>query len=293
MPWDNRLTHAHKREIKGEKQMKKKIIAIIAILLVISSGSAYYFLSYVPHQEAVTSYDKAVKKVKATNKTLQVAIDEAEKLVKSNQQPLDAKSLDNLKATIKAANNDLRKIPKMSDKTEAIKEQAEELDQPLDYSASIQSLTDSSTAYTNSVKQLIQITNPNQSFVEERLKEVDTVTGVQSVTEANDPNGNLNKQGGYTASIYFTDSQVTEAVEGADIVAKGTDAGGNIEVYKTAEEAQVRNTYLSTFDAQGLLNPGSHYVYGSLVIRTSSHLTASQQTALTEAIYHKLIEVRD
>lgn len=293
MPWDNRLTHAHKREIKGEKQMKKKIIAIIAILLVISSGSAYYFLSYVPHQEAVTSYDKAVKKVKATNKTLQVAIDEAEKLVKSNQHSLDAKSLDNLKATIKAANNDLRKIPKMSDKTEAIKEQAEELDQPLDYSASIQSLTDSSTAYTNSVKQLIQITNPNQSFVEERLKEVDTVTGVQSVTEANDPNGNLNKQGGYTASIYFTDSQVTEAVEGADIVAKGTDAGGNIEVYKTAEEAQVRNTYLSTFDAQGLLNPGSHYVYGSLVIRTSSHLTASQQTALTEAIYHKLIEVRD
>ena len=96
MPWDNRLTHAHKREIKGEKQMKKKIIAIIAILLVISSGSAYYFLSYVPHQEAVTSYNKAVKKVKATNKTLQVAIDEAEKLVKSNQQPLDAKSLDNL-----------------------------------------------------------------------------------------------------------------------------------------------------------------------------------------------------
>ena len=292
MPWDNRLTHAHKREIKGEKQMKKKIIAIIAILLVISSGSAYYFLSYVPHQEAVTSYNKAVKKVKATNKTLQVAIDEAEKLVKSNQQPLDAKSLDNLKATIKAANNDLRKIPKMSDKTEAIKEQAEELNQPLDYSASIQSLTDSSTAYTNSVKQLTQITNPNQSFVEERLKEVDTVTGVQSVTEANDPNGNLNKQGGYTASIYFTDSQVTEAVEGADIVAKGTDAGGNIEVYKTAEEAQVRNTYLSTFDGQGLLNPGSHYVYGTVVIRTSSHLTASQQTTLTEKIYNKLIELK-
>ena len=292
MPWDNRLTHAHKREIKGEKQMKKKIIAIIAILLVISSGSAYYFLSYVPHQDAVTSYDKAVKKVKKTNKTFQIAIDEAEKVVKSNQQPLDEKTLDTLKETVETAKNDLRKIPKIADKTEAIKEQAEELNQPLDYSASIQSLTDSSTAYTNSVKQLTQITNPNQSFVEERLKEVDTVTGVQSVTEANDPNGNLNKQGGYTASIYFTDSQVTEAVEGADIVAKGTDAGGNIEVYKTAEEAQVRNTYLSTFDGLGLLNPGSHYVYGTVVIRTSSHLTASQQTTLTEKIYNKLIELK-
>ena len=63
-------------------------------------------------------------------------------------------------------------------------------------------------------------------------------------------------------------------------------------MYKTAEEAQVRNTYLSTFDGLGLLNPGSHYVYGTVVIRTSSHLTASQQTTLTEKIYNKLIELK-
>ncbi len=112
------------------------------------------------------------------------------------------------------------------------------------------------------------------------------------MTESNDPNGNLNKQGGYTASIYFTDNQVTEAVEGADIVDKGTDAGGNIEVYKTSDEAKSRNAYLSAFDGQGILNPGSHYVYGTVVIRTSRHLTASQQTALTEKIYNKLIELK-
>ena len=282
------LTHAH----KGEKQMKKKIIAILATLLIIGSGAAYYFLSYAPHQEAVADFKKAVKTVQAKNETLESSIDEAEKLIDSKQQPLDTKTLDNLKATTKTAASDLRKIPKIADKTDAIKKQTKELNQPLDYSASIQSLTDSSTAYTNSVKQLTQITNPNQSFVEERLKEVDTITGIQSVTEANDPNGNLNKQGGYTASIYFTDSQVTEAVEGADIIAKGTDAGGNIEVYKTAEEAQARNTYLSAFDGLGLLNPGSHYVYGTAVIRTSRHLTASQQTTLTEKIYNKLIELK-
>ena len=63
-------------------------------------------------------------------------------------------------------------------------------------------------------------------------------------------------------------------------------------MYKTAEEAQARNTYLSAFDGLGLLNPGSHYVYGTAVIRTSRHLTASQQTTLTEKIYNKLIELK-
>ena len=268
--------------------MKKKIIVALVALLVIGGGSAYYFLSYAPHQEAVTNFNKAVKTVKAKNKTLKSEIAKAEKLVKSNQKPLDVKTLDNLKT----AKSDLRKIPKVADKTEAIKKQTKSLNQPIDYSKATQSLADSSLAYTNSVKQLAQITNPRQSFVEERLKEIDTVTGIQSVTESNDPNGNLNKQGGYTASIYFTDNQVTEAVEGADIVDKGTDAGGNIEVYKTSDEAKSRNTYLSAFDGQGILNPGSHYVYGTVVIRTSKHLTASQQTALTEKIYNKLIEIK-
>lgn len=273
--------------------MKKKIVTTLVILLIVSGGaSAYYFLSYAPHQEAVTNFNKAVQTIQSKNKTLKSDIAKAEKLIKSKQQPLDTKTLDDLKATVKTAKSDLRKIPKIADKTEAIQKQTKALKQPIDYSASIQTLADKSTAYTNSVKQLAQITNPSQSFVEERLKEIDTVTGVQSVTEDNDPNGNLNKQGGYTASVYFTDSQVTEAVTGVDIVDKGTDAGGDIEVYKTTEEAQARNTYLSAFDGQGILSPGSHYVYGTLVIRTSSHLTASQQTALTEKIYSKLIELK-
>ncbi|NQI34245.1 EbhA [Streptococcus suis] len=272
--------------------MKKKIIALLVILIAVGAGSSYYFLSYVPHQEAVTKFNQAVKTVETKNNELVDGIDKAEKLIKSGQQPLDEKTLDTLKETVETAKNDLRKIPKIADKTDSIKKQTKALNQPIDYSASIQALTNNATAYTNSVKQLAQITNPAQSFIEERLKEIDTITGVQSVTESNDPNGNLNKQGGYTASIYFTDSQVTEAVEGADIVAKGTDAGGNIEVYKTLDEAKARDTYLSSFDGQGLLNPGSHYVYGTVIIRTSRHLTASQQTTLTEKIYNKLIELK-
>ncbi|HEP6041415.1 TPA: EbhA [Streptococcus pyogenes] len=275
--------------------MKKKntIITALIILLVAVGGLGYYFLSYVPHQEAVINFNKAVKTVQTKNKALKSDIAKAEKLVKSNQQPLDTKTLDSLKATVATAKSGLRKIPRVADKTKAINKQTKMLNQPIDYSKATQSLADSSSAYTNSVRQLNQITSPSQAFIEERLKEIPTITGIQSVTEANDPNGNLNKQGGYIASVYFTDNQVTETVDGNDIIAKGSDGGGNVEVYKTAKEAESRNTYISAFDGQGMLNPGSHYVYGTLVIRTSRYLTASQQTALTNAIYNKLIEIKE
>ena len=161
----------------------------------------------------------------------------------------------------------------------------------MDYSETKKNLSDKQTHYQNSILQLKQITNPSSSFIEERLKEIESITGVQSVTEDNDPNKKLNKQGGYTASVYFVDKQVTESVEGSDIVHKGNDVGGNIEVYKTKEDAEKRNTYISAFDGTAL-NPGSHYVYGTILIRTSHHLTGAQQKELTEKIYNKLIELK-
>ena len=180
----------------------------------------------------------------------------------------------------------------MESKTEDIEKQVKELTEPVDYAASQKNLSEKMNQYQQSVTQLKQITNPTNAFVEERLREIETITGVQSVTETHDPNGQLNKQGGYTASIYFSDSQVTEAVDGTDIAEKGTDAGGDIEVYPTKEDAEKRNIYLSAFDGNGFLNPGSHYVYGTLVIRTSRHLTGTQQKELTEKIYQKLIELK-
>lgn len=55
-----------------------------------------------------------------------------------------------------------------------------------------------------------------------------------------------------------------------------------------------RNDYLSAFDGlPTVINPGSHYVYGTVVIRVAASLTASQQNALTQKIYEKLIEIKD
>lgn len=271
---------------------KKTKISISILTVVIALGAAYYFMMFKPHQEATMAFEKASSKVEAKNKILNKKVKEANTLIDKKEEPLDTKTLDSLKASINEAKKNTRRIPKIKEKTDDIKKQTKALNKPIDYSKEIKSIDDSSLSYTNSVKQLKQITNPTNTFIEERIKTIPTITGVQSVTEANDPNGNLNKQGGYTASVYFTDNQVTADVLGANPVEKGNDAGGNIEVYKTKEEAEKRNTYISAFDGNGLLNPGSHYVYGTLVIRTSRNLTASQQESLTKSIYEKLIELK-
>ncbi|CEL90811.1 EbhA [Streptococcus sanguinis] len=273
--------------------MKKKNIVVISIILVVLAlATGYYFFIFTPHQKAVSNFEKAVEMLKGNNKEIEEQVAAATKLTKDKAEPLDASSLEELKTAVSNAKEEIRKVPKMETSTSDIENQAKEIAVPIDYSVTQKNLSEKMANYEKSVIQLKQITNPSSSFVEERLREIDTVTEVQSATENHVPNGHLNKQGGYTASVYFSDNQVTESVEGVDIVDKGTDVGGNIEVYKTKEEAEKRNTYLSAFDGNGILNPGSHYVYGTIVIRTSRHLTANQQTGLTEKIYQKLIEIK-
>lgn len=274
------------------KNKKFTLIAVVITMLLIVSIGGYYTLVIVPHQKAVENFEKVANDVTDKNNDLNTLILESENLIKEKTEPLDPNTLENLKTTLDNTKNNIRQVPKMESKTEDIKKQTEALSQPLDYSKDKSSLSQANNYYKKSVTQLKQITNPTNSFIEERLKEIDTIVEIQSVTETHDPNDKLNKQGGYTASVYFSDKQVSTPVQGADLVDKGNDAGGNIEVYKTKAEAEARNTYISTFDSNGLLAPGSHYVYGTIVIRTSNHLTASQQHELTEKIYQKLIEVK-
>ena len=271
--------------------MKKKIITTAVVLALATGGAGYYFLSYAPHQTAISHFEKSVDTLNENNKAIEKQIADTEKIIKEKAEPLETKTLEDLKTAVKEAKTSIRKAPKMESDTQKIEDQAKEIAKPIDYSSVQKNITEKLTAYQKSVKQLAQITNPKDTFIEERLKEVDTIQEVQHATEENDPNGKLNKQGGYTASIFFSDNQVTEPIEGANIVDKGTEAGGCIEVYKTKEDAEKRNTYLSAFDG-GILDPGSHYVYGTIVVRTSHHLTASQQKTLTEKIYNKLIELK-
>lgn len=74
-------------------------------------------------------------------------------------------------------------------------------------------------------------------------------------------------------------------------IERATDGGGCIEVYETVEYAEARNTYLASYDGT-IFSGGSHTVCGTIVVRTSDELTATQQKELEEMIIAALIELR-
>ena len=80
-------------------------------------------------------------------------------------------------------------------------------------------------------------------------------------------------------------------VYGNDIIEKGTKEGGAIEVYANEEDAKKREDYLAGFDG-GILSSGSHKVVGTVLIRTSDDLTATQQKNLEEKIVKALSELK-
>ena len=187
-------------------------------------------------------------KIQKENRSLEETIKASKKLLSSKDKPLDENLTVELKNEVSTVEKKKQVIPKIKKKTSDINKQVKSLKKPINYTTEIKELKDKNQKYSTSVKQLKQITNPSNTFVESRLKEIVTITDVQSATENNDPNQDLNKQGSYTAAVYFADNEVTNPVAGADLVAKGMDAGGCVEVYKTAEDAKKRNDYLSAFD---------------------------------------------
>lgn len=123
-----------------------------------------------------------------------------------------------------------------------------------------------------------------QAFVVDAIKKIPNIISVASATEYNDPNGQLNKQGGYIADIFFSVDVINQnSIAGITLVEKGTDAGGSIEIYNNVEDAKKRNEYLASFDGT-ILSSGSHKVIGTCVVRTSSKLTASLQNILSNNI---------
>ena len=147
-----------------------------------------------------------------------------------------------------------------------------------------QTIQEMTVEVKSAVNLLKQITAPTGDWVVEKLGTVETITGTQAVTEELDPDDLLGKEGGFSACVYFTVSDInSDEVVGDSIVAKGTDAGGAVEVYPTVQDAEARCEYLAGFDGT-VLYSGSYAIVGTTVIRTSYKLTNEQQMELTNDI---------
>lgn len=273
---------------------KKTLPGLIAAIAIIVIGiCVWYFQVKKPHDLAETKFNATVKEVEAKNTELTSAMNDAQKILDKKEAVYDNTTKEAFITALSDAKAAQRKIPDLPKKTADINAETKKLSEPLDYSSVINAISEKQTAYQNIVLQMKQITNPNEDFVIQRLKGIPNISGYQAVTEDHDPNGNLNKQGGYTSTVYFSTPLIDQSsVYGNDIVDKGTECGGAIEVYASEEDAEKRDSYLASFDGAGMLNSGSHKVLGTIVIRTSTKLTATQQNEFTNNITNKLLELQ-
>lgn len=275
-------------------EKKKTLLGLIAAIAIIVIGiCVWYFQVKKPHDLAEAKFNAAVKEVEAKNTELASAMNDAQKILDKKEAVYDNTTKEAFITALSDAKAAQRKIPDLPKKAADINAETKKLSEPLDYSSVINAISEKQTAYQNSVLQMKQITNPNEDFVIQRLKGIPNISGYQAVTEDHDPNGNLNKQGGYTSTVYFSTPLIDQSsVYGNDIVDKGTECGGAIEVYASEEDAEKRDSYLASFDGAGMLNSGSHKVLGTIVIRTSTKLTATQQNEFTNNITNKLLELQ-
>lgn len=288
--------HEGKESERASKRRKPSarslIAAAVAAIALVTLGMWWYVNIQIPHAEAARVFEAAADGLEQRNAEFDEAISNLQDLMGSDESPLDSTTLDAASAAIGAAQAARQDVPEMPAGTDDIRAAAEDIDGMGDYSAELEALGVAQANLRQSIDQLKQVTAPSEQFVLERLSGLPNITGAEAVTEQNDPNGNLHKDGGYTAAIYFSsdlvDSSQLYAQPGyTGIPATGTDAGGCVEVYATAKDAEERNDYLASFDGT-ILNSGSHAVVGTCVIRTSYLLTASEQDATEQSIIDSL-----
>lgn len=276
-----------------KKKTKLIIVAVIVVIAVIVGSLGAYFGYFKPHKEAVEAYNVVVSDIQEKTDQLDGEIKKLQELVDNEDKPLDETTIDAAKEALKNAGASKIVIGEMPKATKDILSRTKELSTPVDYSDELTALSTAYTNLENSKKQYKQVVNPSEEFVMQRILTVDDVADARAVTEDQDPNGNLHKAGGYTSTIYFESKTVNQSdvyVSGkyADVlIDKGTDAGGAIEVYENVEDAEKRRDYLATYDGTIYAN-GTHTVIGTVLVRTSNELTATQQKELEQKVIDAL-----
>ena len=133
---------------------------------------------------------------------------------------------------------------------------------------------------------------PTKEYVIDRLSSIKEIGTIAAVTIDNDPNGQLGKKGQYIEQIFFSSPLVNPDYANLSdkaVIDAGTICGGSIEVYRTISDAEARNQHLAFYDGTES-SSGSHIVLGTLVIRTSSALSLSEQRQLENEITTALIK---
>lgn len=246
------------------------------LMLIVGSLAAfsyYYFLPnlVIPAQAATARYNEAVSEYNA--------------VVPRYNEAVDGLSVENLRGFMQEAQELSEQGTGWLSVSKSVigGNRAEKIDAD---AATIRAMA---TEVAEEILILEELRDPTEEWVAKKLTGVDGVDQVVAVTAANDPNGLLGKDGGYSSCTYFTTGLLgKDVVKGNSPVQKGVDGGGAVEVYPTLEDAQARCEYLAEFD-DTILYSGSYALVGTMVIRTSCLLDDNAQYALTNNIVNSMI----
>lgn len=293
---EENIEPAKKKGKEREKKPinKKLLIVIIAITFVLLSVCCVLgYNALLPRINATSAFNSAVESVEQKNIELQAAIKKSEQLIAKNLPLLDETHIPKLENAISDT-----KAAKVTDferpsKVEDIVSRTAELN-AVDYTSVLANLSDKHNALEINAKRYQLVNVPTEAYVIQRLKTISDITGISAVTEDHDPNGNLNKLGGYTSTVYFSHKnlKLDKSIYGKTLIDQGTDAGGAIEVYTCVEDAIKRRDYLARFDGT-VTASGTHTVIGTVLVRTSDKLTASQQKAFEAKLIAALTYIEE
>lgn len=239
---------------------------------------------------SIEDFEAATILLSQKNQELTDAIAVANETLSSSVPLLDESLYQILEECVKDVQSSPVTIPVIPKELDEIKQLTDEMN-AVDYSALINDLDNARTAFENNAAQAAIVYAPDAERVLSCLAQVPGIIESIAATEETDSNGLLNKDGGYIVRVVFSYELVNQApVHGSAILDKGTDCGGSIEVFRNVADAEKRNAYLGAFDGTWL-DSGSHCVIGTIIVRTSSKLTATQQDELEQLIVDALLSL--
>lgn len=238
--------------------------------------------------EALEAYNAAYAELSKSNASLEEDISTGEATANASLPVMDGALYDALAEAISTAKNAFVPLEEWGETPEATLAAARAM-AGVDYSGMTQAILDVCAQIESSNQLYALVDAPSDERVIVCLSQVEGILQCVAVTEETDSNNNLNKAGSYIGRIIFAYEPVTRsAISDSALLNKGTDAGGSIEVFRNQADAVKRDSYLAVFDGT-ILDSGSHVVVGTVVVRTSSKLTASQQQELQTAITQALL----
>ena len=262
-----------KKNSKGNKKKKFKKAVILFVIIGIAVIGMLFTKVIIPAQNATKKYNIAVKEY---NNEAEKYNEAAEKASLDNIDGLPAKA-DTLGSVSESYFAVIKSLLNGNSKAK-IKKDISKLEEMLKMLA-------------ENAKVAEQVTVPEEVWLINRLQSVDGIKDIVPVTKDNDPNGMLNKEDGYVSCVYFSYDKVdNSSVPGENVIDKGTDCGGAVEIYGTLQAAQNRVSYLAGFD-NTILYSGSYAIVGTMVIRTSYLLTDEEQYNLTDAITRAVTKI--